>query len=160
MFIRRKPNKSGSFSVQVLDKRNGRNVLLRSVGASKDEKELKELERQVADYMSRYGGQHVLDFEIGLPPSPEEEAESFFSRIADIRHDAPRTILGKVYDNIGFNAVEDDILRSLAIARVCEPKSKVATTEYLRRCFREDYQLHQIYRYMDALYDTRRELIQ
>lgn len=160
MFIRRKPNKSGSFSVQVLDKRNGRNVLLHSFGASKDENELKELERKAADYISRYGGQHVLDFEIGLLPSPEEEAESFFSRITDIRHDAPLIILGNVYDNIGFNAVEDDILRSLAIARVCEPKSKVATIEYLRRCFREDYQLHQIYRYMDILYNTQRELIQ
>lgn len=160
MFKRRKPNKSGSFSVQVLDKRNGRNVLLHSFGASKDENELKELERQAADYTLRYGGQNVLDFETGLTPSPEEEAESFFSRITDIRHDAPRIILGKVYDNIGFNSVEDDILRSLAIARVCEPKSKAATIEYLRRCFREDYQLHQIYRYMDTLYDTQRELIQ
>lgn len=134
--------------------------MLHSFGASKDENELKELERKAADYISRYGGQHVLDFEIGLLPSPEEEAESFFSRITDIRHDAPLIILGNVYDNIGFNAVEDDILRSLAIARVCEPKSKVATIEYLRRCFREDYQLHQIYRYMDTLYDTQRELIQ
>ena len=92
----------------------------------------------------RYGGQTVLDFEIGLSPTTEVEAEAFFSRITDIRHDAPRIILGKMYENIGFNAIEEDILRSLAIARVCEPKSKVATVEYLKRCFREDYQLHQI----------------
>lgn len=102
----------------------------------------------------------MLDFENGLPPSPEEEAESFFSRITDVRHDAPRIILGRIYDSIGFNAIGDEILRSLAIARVCEPKSKVATAEYLKRCFREDYRLHQIYRYMDTLYNTQRELIQ
>lgn len=157
MFIRRKLNKSGSFSVQVLVKREGRNILLRSFGASKDEDELSSLEREASEYICRYGGQDLLAFGDELPA---EEAERFFSRIIDIRQDAPRIILSRVYDGIGFNAIPDTILRSLAIARVCEPKSKVATVEYLKRCFREDYQLHQIYRYMDTLYNTQRESIQ
>lgn len=55
MFIRRKPNKSGSFSVQVLDKRNGRNVLLRSFGSSKDEDELRVMEQEASEYIRRYG---------------------------------------------------------------------------------------------------------
>ncbi len=138
MFIRRKPNKSGSFSVQVLDKRSGRNVLLRSFGSSKDETELLAMEQMAADYIAGYGGQGVIDFEEGLSPSAEEEAEMLFSRIIDVRQDAPRIILSRVYDGIGFGAIGDDTLRSLAIARVCEPKSKVATVEYLKRCFRED----------------------
>lgn len=160
MFVRRKLNKSGSFSVQVLVKRAGRNVLLRSFGASKDEDELRAMEMEASEFISRYGGQGVLPFESELPPLPEEKAERIFSRIVDIRQDAPRIILSRVYDGIGFDAVKDNILRSLAIARVCEPKSKVATVEYLKRCFREDYQLHQIYRYMDRLYNTQRERIQ
>lgn len=160
MFIRRKPNKSGSFSVQVLDKRAGRNVLLRSFGSSKDETELVAMERLAANFIAGYGGQGVIDFEEGLQPSADEEAEMFFSRIIDVRHDAPLIILSRVYDAIGFGTIGDDTLRSLAIARVCEPKSKVATVEYLKRCFREDYPLHQIYRYMDTLYDTQREFIQ
>lgn len=160
MFVRRKLNKSGSFSVQVLVKRAGRNVLLRSFGASKDEDELRAMEMEASEFISRYGGQGVLPFEGELPPLPEEKAERIFSRIVDIRQDAPRIILSRVYDGIGFDAVKDNTLRSLAIARVCEPKSKVATVEYLKRCFREDYQLHQIYRYMDRLYNTQRELIQ
>lgn len=84
----------------------------------------------------------------------------FFNRIIDVRQDAPHTILCRLYDGIGFGAIRDNTLRSLAIARVCEPKSKMATVEYLKRCFREDYRLHQIYRYMDTLYNTRREQIQ
>lgn len=160
MFIRRKLNKSGSLSVQVLAKRAGRNVLLRSFGASKDEDELRAMELEASEYICKYGGQGVLPFESEFLPLPEEEAERFFSRIVDIRQDAPRIILSRVYDGIGFDAIHDNTLRSLAIARVCEPKSKVATVEYLKRCFREDYQLHQIYRYMDRLYNTQRELIQ
>ena len=160
MFIRRKPNKSESFSVQVLDKRNGRNVLLRSFGSSKDEDELRVMEQEASEYIRRYGGQAVLSLDCDTAVQPEENADHFFNMIVDIRQDAPRIILGKVYDGISFGAIKDCTLRLLAIARVCEPKSKVATVEYLKRCFREDYRLHQIYRYMDTLYNTQRELIQ
>ena len=160
MSIRRKPNKSGSYSVQILDKRDGRNRLIRSLGSSKVEEELKDLERQATDYIARYGGQGVLDFEGTAPVSHQEEADMFFDRIVDVRDDAPRVILSRIYDGVGFGAIGDEVLRSLTIARVCEPKSKVATVKYLKRCFREDYRLHQIYRYMDTLYDTRREQIQ
>ena len=160
MFIRRKPNKSGSFSVQVLAKKAGRNVLLRSFGSSKDEAELSIMEQQASDFIAKYGGQRILDFDSHVSSLSEKEADTLFNRVVDVRQDAPRIILGRIYDGIGFGAIGDDTLRSLAIARVCEPKSKVATVEYLRRCFREDYRLHQIYRYMDTLYNTRRELIQ
>ncbi len=118
------------------------------------------MEQLATDFIAGYGGQGVLDFDCGLPPLPEEEADMFFNRIIDVRQDAPHIILSRVYDGIGFGAIRDNTLRSLARERVCEPKSKVATVEYLRRCFREDYRLHQIYRYMDTLYNTQRELIQ
>lgn len=146
MFIRRKPNKNGSFSVQVFDKRGGHNVLLCPFSSSKDEAELNFMEQKTADFIASYGGQWGLDFNESLPPLPEEEAETFFNRIIDVKQDAPRIILGRVDDGIGFGVIKDDTLRSLAIARVCEPRSKVATVEYLKRCFREDYHLHQIYR--------------
>ena len=73
---------------------------------------------------------------------------------------APQVILERVYERIGFNAVGDDILRHLAIARVCQPMSKAATVEYLKSYFDEDVKLHNIYRYMDKLHDTQREKVQ
>ena len=72
-----------------------------------------------------------MDFDGASPISSQEEADMFFNRIVDVRHDAPRIILSRVYDGVGFNAVGDETLRSLAIARVCEPQSKVATVGYL-----------------------------
>lgn len=38
--------------------------------------------------------------------------------------------------------------------------SKVATVEYLKSYFDEDIRLHNIYRYMDSLYDSQREKVQ
>ena len=134
--------------------------MLRSFGSSRDEEELARLERQASDFIAGFGGQCVIDFEGGQSASIRQEADNFFNRIVDIRQDAPRLILGRIYDGIGFGEIGDDTLRSLAIARVCEPKSKIAAVEYLKRCFREDYRLHQIYRYMDRLYNTQRELVQ
>ena len=89
-----------------------------------------------------------------------EEIRRTISMIERTLQNAPQVILGHVYDRIGFNAIEDDILRHLAIARVCQPMSKVATVEYLKSYFDEDVQLHNIYRYMDRLYNTQQEKIQ
>lgn len=46
------------------------------------------------------------------------------------------------------------------IARVSQPASKLATTEYLKSYYDEDIDLNHIYRYMDKLYNTQRELVQ
>ncbi len=52
------------------------------------------------------------------------------------------------------------MLRELAIARVCEPMSKLATIGYLKSRFNKDVALHDVYRYMDKLYSTQQALIQ
>ncbi|MDR0829578.1 MAG: hypothetical protein LBN95_05650, partial [Prevotellaceae bacterium] len=33
-------------------------------------------------------------------------------------------------NNIGFNAISDDILRHLVVSRICQPQSKVATVDF------------------------------
>ena len=160
MFVRRKFNKSGSISVQVLDKRDGRSVLVRSFGSSKIEAEVCEMERRAQDFINTYGGQTVFDFEAHLQSQRQTQLDNVFSRIVDIRQNAIQIILERIYGGIGFGAIGDDTLRLLAIARVCQPKSKVATVDYLKRCFHEDVKLHKVYRYMDTLYNTQREKIQ
>ena len=160
MFIRRKPNRSGSFSIQVVDKVRGRYTLVKSFGASKSEEELAALERQAADFISTYGGQSVLDFERQERMEELADAQRLLESIADIRQDGVRLILEPIYKGVGFDAIADDTLKYLAIARICQPKSKVATVDYLKRYFDEDVNLNKIYRYMDTLYNTQRELIQ
>ena len=157
MFIRRKPNKSGTYSIQVVDKIRGRYTLVKSFGASRSDDELSKMEREAAEFISTYGGQQVLDF---WRQEEDEEAERLFDAIADIRQDGVRLILEPIYRGIGFEAIGDETLKYLAIARICQPKSKVATVDYLKRYFDEDFNLNKIYRYMDTLYDTQREQIQ
>jgi hypothetical protein len=88
------------------------------------------------------------------------ETREIISRIERTLQNAPQSILTRIYENIGFGAISDDILRHLVIARVCHPSSKVATVEYLKSYFDEDVRLHSIYRYMDRLHSSQGELVQ
>ena len=160
MFIRRKPNKSGSFSIQVVDKIRGHYKLIKSFGSSKTEEDLAAMEKEASDFISTYGGQTVIDFERCRKEEEREHAEKLFESIVDIRQDGVRLILEPIYNAMGFDALGDETLKFLSIARICQPKSKVATVEYLKRYFDEDVNLNRIYRYMDTLYNTRREQIQ
>lgn len=63
MFVRSKPNKRGSFSIQVVDKVRGHYKLIKSFGSSKSEEDLAAMEKDAVDFISTYGGQTVLDFE-------------------------------------------------------------------------------------------------
>ena len=157
MFVRRKPNASGSFSVQVVMKDHGRYVVVRSFGSSSDETVLARLERDAHAFILTYGGQCVIDFE---GPSPEEEAENYFSSIQSIVQNGPHLILDRIYDNVGFGTVRNDLLRDLVVSRVCCPRSKLATTDYLRRCRGKQIDVNVIYRLMNKLDEAFRQRVQ
>lgn len=158
MFVRKKVNKSGSTSVVVVDKSGGSFRQVKSFGSSSDPKEIEAMWRQANEWVVRYGGQQLIDFD--ATEQVRNNYRDMLSNVERTLQDAPYAILSRVYDDIGFDAVGDDILRHLSIARVCQPMSKVATADYLKSYFDEDVKLHSIYRYMDKLYSTQRELVQ
>ena len=158
MFVRKKINKSGTTSVVVIDKGGGRFRQVKCFGTSSEPSEIERLCNQAADWVMRHGGQQLIDFDAA--EQAREDYRKMLSNVERTLQNAPQTILSRVYEAIGFDAVGDDILRHLAIARVCQPMSKVATADYLKSYFDEDVKLHNIYRYMDKLYSTQRELVQ
>ena len=161
--------RSGTTSVSVVFK-NGRTFKeVHHLGSSADPVEIQRMYNEGKEWIALYGGQQRIDFDEKWREE-QAEAAAVEQAIADVKDtlsrverttlDAPQAILNRIYDRIGFNEIEDDILRHLAIARVCQPMSKVATVEYLKSYFDEDIQLHKIYRYMDKLHSTQREKIQ
>lgn len=95
-----------------------------------------------------------------LKKEEETVTEQVLSNIIQTSLKSPQTIIGKVFDRIGFNAVQDEELRHLVISRICSPMSKKATVDYLRRHFKEDVSLQKIYRYLDKLHSSQQELVQ
>ena len=159
MFTRRKHNRSGSISVVVVDKSGGRFKEIRTVGIAHNEEEAVALEAEGRHWIATYGGQQLIDFE-GKADAELHTTEDVLSSIKSARLTAAQTIIGKVYDSIGFNAIADEELRLLVIGRICQPMSKKATVDYLRRHFKDDVSLQKIYRYMDKLQGSHKERVQ
>ena len=161
MFVRRKKNRSGTTSVVVVDKHGGKFKELHTIGVSCDEAEIDRLCLEGRQWIKSHPGIRELDFE-----GPEDQdreraaAEEMLSNVDSIFLNGAKLILDKVYDSVGFNQVDDGILRHLVVARLCQPMSKMATVEYLKSHFDEDVDLNKIYRYLDKLYDTQKDIVQ
>lgn len=165
MFVKKKPNRSGSTTVTVAKKSKGATIYVRILGTSSDADEITRLEAEARAYIREQEcrDRPELDFEGAEERAVAEgirRAEDFFASIDNVLLDAPKRILDRVFEAVGFRAVGDDIFRSLVIARLAFPSSKRATVEYLKSHFEEDYDLHKVYRYLDKLDDTVRERIQ
>jgi len=59
MFVRQKPNRSGSVSVQVIDKANGYRVV-KTMGSSKDPEQIGRLVELGELFIARHSGQYSL----------------------------------------------------------------------------------------------------
>ena len=158
MFVRKKKNRSGSTSVVVVDKSNGVYHEVKSFGASSDSTAIARLHKEASDWISNYGGQQMFDFD--ETAKAIIETKNTLLRIERTLQNAPQIILNRIYNEIGFSAIGNDILRHLVVVLICQPLSKVATVEYLKSYSDEDIHLHDIYRYMDRLYSNQRELVQ
>lgn len=160
MFIRKKKNRSGSTSVVVVDKsRKGFKELV-TIGISSDNAEIELLCQEGQKWIETHCG--YLDFFDQATREQEEKQviEYLLSNVEKVLLNGTQLILNQVFKIVGFDSVDDDILKHLVIARLSQPMSKSATVDYLKSYFDEDIQLHKIYRYLDKLYDTQQERIQ
>ena len=159
MYVRKKHNRSGTTSVVVVSKASGKYKEIKSFGSSSSEEDIESLCNKAAAWIRSFGGQQELDFD-NRRGKEVEDTKRLLNNIDNILINGTQLLLGQVYDSIGFNSIPDEILRHLVIARVSQPKSKLATVDYLKSYYDEDVDLNHIYRYMDKLYNTQMELAQ
>jgi transposase len=160
MYVRKKANRSGSTSVVIVEKSGGKTRYLKTIGVSSDEKIISELYIQGKKWISEYCGDCDM---FALQAKEEEErqiVDYLLSNIENILLNGTQLILNQVYKIIGFDSIKDEILKHLVVARLCQPLSKAGTVDYLKSYFDEDILLYKIYRYMDKLNDTQKDIIQ
>jgi len=155
MFYRRKYNKSGVISIQVISKIQGRSKLIKTIGSSKNEKELEQYIKEAKHFIRSYGGQTSLDFS-GI----EQSIQTTLSNISSHKEVGTEFLLGKIFDDIGFSKIPDSIFKDLVLARLCNPSSKLKTSDYLLKYKGKDLPVLKIYRYLDKLYLDQKENIQ
>jgi hypothetical protein len=62
MFVRKKVNKSGVISVQVITKVNGKSKLVKTIGSSIDADIVERLVLEGQQFIATFGGQKTFDF--------------------------------------------------------------------------------------------------
>jgi transposase len=160
MYVRKKPNRSGSISVVIVDKSNGKIRYLKTIGTSSDEKTIAELYSKGKKWIAEHYGDRDMFVHHTQKEEEQQVVDYLLSNIKNILLNGTQLILNQVFNVIGFNVIEDEILKHLVVARLCQPLSKTGTVDYLKSYFDEDIMLYKIYRYLDKLNDRQKDTIQ
>lgn len=154
MFVRKKKNKSGIVSIQIINKSSGKYKMIKTIGSSSDPIEIDELYQQGLDYIQHFEGQKTINF------TSQDFKDTVKQSIQNISIEGIHLLLGKIYSEIGFDKVCDDLLKQLVLVRLSHPASKLKTTQYLHRYFSIDIKEDRIYRYLDKIYSGQKEALQ
>lgn len=165
MYIRKKKYPSGNVGIIVVEKINGKMKELITIGIARSDKEVDALVKRGQEWIDREQQRRHprLDLFGEERIRCEQErmnAERLLNSITNIAINGADLILDRVFDNVGFNRIEDDIFRKLVKARLSYPASKSATVEYLKNHFDDDVSLSKIYRYLDKLSDSQHRIVQ
>jgi len=165
MFVKKKKNRSGTTSVVIAEKYNQIYKEHITIGVSSDESDIKQ-------YVEK-GKQWILDYNRKLAPefdffgtekhiqdNEKELVLQLLNNVENILLNGTELILDRVFNQVGFNQIEDEIFRKLVQSRLSYPSSKSATVEYLKNHFDEDVNLSRIYRYLDKMNHTQQCKIQ
>ena len=155
MFIRKLKSPNGRTYVQVVDKSNGKYMVLRSFGSFSTKTEGDILVAKAKQWINFKLGTEEFDFS-----NSDVYLEQFFNSITSMKRVGYDLLLGKIFDEIGFNKIKDEYFRELVLARLSFPKSKLKTTEYLFRYKDIDWDEDRLYRYLDKLHNKQKELVQ
>lgn len=153
--MRKKKNPSGVISVQVIDKSSGKYVVRKTVGSSKDVFKVEQLVSLANQWIHDHTGQEALDF-----TNHEQVTRTVLDRISGITISGVELLLGRIFDEIGFDRIDSDLFRPLVLSRIESPSSKLRTTDYLFKYYSLSIDVEAVYRYMDKLYNTQKKKVQ
>jgi hypothetical protein len=148
MYIRKKPNQSGSTSVQVIQKIRGKYKVLKTIGCATTWQEIETLEQ-----IARKEVEHISSQPELFMTEEDLIIEKLITSIGndDVHTLGPEIVFGKIYDSIGFGAIKEELFRHLVIARLAFPLSKLKTIDYLYRYQRVWLDSDAVYRFLDKL---------
>jgi transposase len=155
MFVRKKPNKSGIVSVQVIDKSSGKYRVRKTIGCSADPLQVNRLVVEAESWIKHYKGEIPIDFE-----GRRIQVEYFLDHISELSTCGVGMLLGRIFDEIGFNQIDSPLFRPLVLTRIEYPVSKLKTTDYWFKYHNTSVDVVKIYRYLDRLHKHEKEAIQ
>ena len=155
MFVRKKKNKSGVISIQIIDKSSGKYKMIKTIGSSKNPIEIENFVQKGRVWIKEKFGILEIDFN-----NKRQTTKQFLDNIEQIHISGTELLLGKLYDEIGFNKIQDEYFKILVISRLIFPVSKLQTVDYLQKYRGLNIDVQTIYRYLDKLHKCQKEEVQ
>lgn len=151
MFVRKVRNRSGSVSVQAIQKRNGRYTVVKTFGSSKNPDEVERLFCDAQNFVHNPTNSSPL---FATLSRDDVVIKTFFKGLGNemVRTVGPELIFGTLFDRIGFHAIRDEMFRHLVVARLAYPVSKLKTVDYLYRYQGVRTNESAVYRALDSLH--------
>lgn len=159
MFVRKNRNRSGSVSIQIISKNNGRYRVVQTLGSSSDSDEIALLTLAAKQIITHPQGQLKL---LSLKSPDDLVVETFVHTLSNsqVHTVGPELIFGTLFDRIGFNVVSDKLFRHIVIARLAYPTSKLKTVDYLYRYQGINVSVDAVYRFLDKLHSTHKPQVE
>jgi transposase len=155
MFLRQKKNSSGKISVQVIDKTSGKYKVLHTIGCSNNASDVERMVEEGKMWISKYKGEITMDF-----TNHRSEILALLEGVESFENIGIELLLGKLFNDIGFHAIKDELFKYLVLGRLCLPSSKLKTTDYLYKYHNISIDVEAVYRYMDKLHSKQKEVVQ
>lgn len=158
MFIRKNKNRSGTISVQVVQKVGRVNKIIKTIGVTDDPSVIQELIKQGKVYIEQQKRMLPL-----FTSHSDKVIKDFVLSIYndDLRIVGPKLILERIYDSIGYDEIDPTgYFRHLVTCRIAYPGSKLETVDYMMRHYKVDVSPQSIYRYLDHLTDHTKQQIE
>ena len=146
--IRKTRTASGATAVQVVRYEGKRRSVVSHIGSATDENALAVLFAQAERYVQSHDSQPGLFDAIGEPPSQLVDLSKL--RLVGVTHTYARQALLTCADLCGLGELPI-LYRDLALMRIIEPTSKLATIELLNRYFKVPYAERTVYRLVPKL---------
>jgi len=158
VFIRKNKNRSGSVSIQIIQKVGRQNKVIKTVGCAKTKREEDLLYKLALNEMEQIQGLQSLFVE-----HDDEVVDSFVDSIETDHFQiaGSELILGKIYHQMGYPDDEKrNLFRNLVLCRLVYPGSKYKTVEYFKRHLNIDISVYTVYRYLDHLHSQLKDKVE
>ena len=169
MFIREKKNSSGSISIQIISKKNGKYKVVETIGCAKNDLEKDLLLLKAKERLKE------LDPKLFYFDEEDKIEDSYIFGKIDFSNDelvpiGDEVIFGRMYDELGCSKIfskikglysrneKNFLFKSLVISRVLYPGSKLYLSDYLFYFKGMEITEDKIYRFLDTLYDEKIKL--
>lgn len=153
--IRKVMTGSRSTAIQVGQYQGKRFKLIKHFGSAKEPKKINELLSLASEYIKSHSSQLSLNFN----PHSEEVLYKRGIRVQKSRLTTAYDYLSVAYGKLGFNGLNNDLLKHFCLIRVLEPASKLKSLYLLQKYFGLEYKKTTVFRQLQQLIPLKESVI-